>query len=354
MTLLLLTLLLPLVPEDVLGDLHPKFLSDLFVLGLVGVLLRHLDILALQSNFDGLVEVIQNGVDDYLRLLHRCHFCFELRDLILVALHEVVVILLPGLLVQLGRHSFQVQALLVLLLFLLANIEGIVNFKINRMSLGLLDLLALQEADHSLRVICLGVEEESHIVHNLRSTSSPDDAVIRNVIQSNFLVLLMLDVHESRHQLRNVYFSELLSLQLLDRRLGALVQKDRSVLKHGLISLHFVFDLRHLLEGLLVLLFIDVVDYDSVVSFDDLRILDALINLAVALQNLEDGLHVLAVFGLAQELSEALQLLSVLLAHFFLLFLCEPVVVSSSQNRIQLIELQFYYPGAKQKLLWLL
>ena len=103
-----------------------------------------------------------------------------------------------------------------------------------------------------------------------------------------------------------------------------------------------------------MILLVDVVNNDRVIPLDDLCILDAPLDFAVTLEDLEDGLDVLAIFGLAEEFEETLQLLVVLFGYFVSLFVGKAVVVAPRQNRIQLIELQLHNPGAKQKLLWLL
>jgi hypothetical protein len=50
---------------------------------------------------------------------------------------------------------------------LLANVEGVVYFEINGRALRLFDLLTLQKLEHTLRVVDLAVEEESHVVYCL-------------------------------------------------------------------------------------------------------------------------------------------------------------------------------------------
>ena len=134
------------------------------------------------------------------------------------------------------------------------------------------------------------------------------------------MVLFILNIHESRHQFWNVNLFELLSLEDVNRLFGALVEKDGGVLEHGLVPPNFILNLRNFLERFFVLLLVDVVYDNGIIPLNDLCILDTLVNFAVALQHLENGLDILAVFRLVQELSETLQLLPVLLVHFLLLF----------------------------------
>lgn len=154
-----------MISEHVLGDLHPELLSDLFIIWLVGVLFCHFDIVAFQSNLDSFVKMIEDRIDDNLRLLHHNDLVLELRDVFHVSLGQVVLIRLACLLMKLRRHSLEGETLSVLLLFLLADVESVVHLKIDRVTFRLLYFLALEEPDHSLRVIGLRMEEEGHVVH---------------------------------------------------------------------------------------------------------------------------------------------------------------------------------------------
>lgn len=100
--------------------------------------------------------MIQNRINDNLRFLHHYNFLLKLSDVVHVSLREIIVpVLLPRLLMQLRGHPLQNQTFIVLLFLLLADVERVVDLKVDGMPLGLLDLLALKEPDHSLRVIGL-------------------------------------------------------------------------------------------------------------------------------------------------------------------------------------------------------
>lgn len=116
------------------------------------------------------------------------------------------------------------------------------------------------------------------------------------------MVLFVLYVHESWHEFGDIDLLELSSLQLEYGCFGAFIQEYGRVLKHSLIPLDFILDLCNFLKGLLVLLLVDVVNNDSVISFDDLSVFDAFINFAVALQHLEDRLSIFSVLCLLKEL----------------------------------------------------
>lgn len=75
MTLLLLTLLLSLISENIFGNFHPQFLTNLLVLRFICILLGHLHILTLQGYFDSLIKMIENCINNYLSLFHHRHLC---------------------------------------------------------------------------------------------------------------------------------------------------------------------------------------------------------------------------------------------------------------------------------------
>ncbi len=62
--------LLRLVIEQILGDLHPQLLFNLFISRFVGVILGHLDVATCETHLYGLIEETQNRIQDYLRLFH--------------------------------------------------------------------------------------------------------------------------------------------------------------------------------------------------------------------------------------------------------------------------------------------
>ena len=218
---LILILLLALVAEEVLCNLHPKLLPDFLVVGLIGVLLGHVDVVALKCDLNSLIKMVEDCIDNDLGLLHHVDLPFQPGDFFLVfSVHWIVFVLMVR-----HCHSFDVETINVLILLLFADIECVVNFEVDRMPFTLFDLFTFQKANHSIGIIDLGMEEESHIVNGLRSIASPGDAVVGNVLQSNPLILFILNVHECRHQFWNVYFLVLLPLQICNRRLSTFVQE---------------------------------------------------------------------------------------------------------------------------------
>ena len=123
------------------------------------------------------------------------------------------------------------------------------------------------------------------------------DAVLFDVVQGILHLLLPLNVLESRHQVGNVQFLVLALLQLLQGLSGALVEEDGGVSQHvgiPLVLLLYVTDHR---ESLLILLLVDVVHNDRVVPLYLLSELNALVNSAMAVQHLEDGVLGLSFLG---------------------------------------------------------
>ena len=145
---LVLVLVLPLIVEEVLGYLHPQLLPYLLVLWLVGVLHGHLDVVNLKCNLHGLVVVIQNSIDHDLGLFLHFNLLFQLLNVLLGGHNQWIVrpVVWIGqvLLLEVKSLSLLVKFLLVLLLILVADVEGVIDFQEDGHSFGLLALLILQ------------------------------------------------------------------------------------------------------------------------------------------------------------------------------------------------------------------
>jgi len=142
-------------------------------------------------------------------------------------------------------------------------------------------------------------------------------------------------------------------LELVDRKLGAFAHKHWGIAEHQVISLWFILDFAHFGQGFVVFFFVDEVDDHSVIPIDHLRILNALVNLAVTLQNLEHSLHVHVVFVLVQERVEILLFGLKLMLQVLLFLFWKLIVIQSCFQIIKFVQLQFNYPSAEQQLLGL-
>ena len=127
------------------------------------------------------------------------------------------------------------------------------------------------------------MEEEGHVVNCFSFGISFVDAKIRDVIKRNFHVIALLDIHEGWHQLCDLDPAIFGPSELFNCKLAALIDKYGRVPEHGLVSLDLIFDLSHFLEGLVMLLLVDVVNDHSIISFDELGVLDAFINFSMTL-----------------------------------------------------------------------
>lgn len=92
-------------------------------------------------------------------------------------------------------------------------------------------------------------------------------------------------------------------------------------------------------------------DDDGVVPLDHLCVLDTLVDAAVTLQHLEDGLFIHVVLVLLQERLEADQFNLVLLLQGFLLAWLQLFVLVLAQDVVDFVELQLDDPCAEQQLL---
>jgi len=131
--------------KQCLGNLHPQLLPHLVFTGLVSVLFGGVNVLALESKFDCFRVEVQDAVEDDLSLFH-------LGDLV------------PKLVLPIFTRDV-VNLLLQLLLFLLADIQSVVDFEEDGLPLFLVDLFALQEAKKLVCVLMLSVQVEGQVVN---------------------------------------------------------------------------------------------------------------------------------------------------------------------------------------------
>jgi hypothetical protein len=113
-----------------------------------------------------------------------------------------------------------------LFLFLLAHIQGIVNLEVYGRPVLLGDLLLPQVRQQLIRLIPLGVEIQSQVVHSL--ISGP--AIVESVLNDKVLGLVQDacrgagDVHEAGHEFGNFDVLEL--GDRVDFRLRQVLQED--------------------------------------------------------------------------------------------------------------------------------
>jgi hypothetical protein len=303
--------------------------------------------------------VVQDSKDYYLSLLHHLYLLL------------VVVYLLQKALLDSGVSRCRVDTLALLLLqqklewlellreslfILLANVESVVDLKVDGVALGLFDLFVFKELNDTLCVVDLRVEEECHVVHRLRLAVLPINAVVSDVIESHlhvFHVPAFSHVHKRWHQLWNVDVFVCFLLQFCNGFRCTLVYEDRSVPQHGFVTHDWVLDVSHLLQSSDMILLVDVVHDDCVVPLDELGILYALIDLAVALQHLENGFLVDVVLVFRQEVLECLLLDLVSFVKFFSLFgLVSKVFAAKCTAKIvDFVEFELHNPSAQKHLL---
>lgn len=100
-----------------------------------------------------------------------------------------------------------------------------------------------------------------------------------------------------------------------------------------------------------MLLLVDVMNYDSVVSLNELSIPDAFIDLSMALEDLENGFFIDVILMLAQEGSELFHLVLSVFLELVLLSLRQSIALPVGKNVIDFIQLQLDDPRAEQVLL---
>lgn len=100
-----------------------------------------------------------------------------------------------------------------------------------------------------------------------------------------------------------------------------------------------------------MLLLVDVMNYDSVVSLNELSIPNAFIDLSMALEDLENGFFIDVILMLAQEGSELFHLVLSVFLELVLLSLRQSIALPVGKNVIDFIQLQLDDPRAEQVLL---
>jgi hypothetical protein len=99
-------------------------------------------------------------------------------------------------------------------------------------------------------------------------------------------------------------------------------------------------------------LFIDVVNNNGIVPLHHFCIFNALINLSMALQNLEDSFFIDVIFVVLQKVSEIFHFSSMNVIKFFFIFGTHLFAFFFRQNIVNFIQFQFNYPSTKKKFLW--
>lgn len=185
----------------------------------------------------------------------------------------------------------------------LADIDGVVDFKKYRLRLLLVLLLELQVGDELLSVLMLSVQVERHVVHRLRPRVTALDAVIDQEIRSVDNSLLR-DAVQRRYEGLDLYVAELVATQAAECFRGCVLQQYGGVDPHLIVPDFLVLDSLELLECLGVLLLVDVVHNQLLVASGLLREVDALLDVAMRLQHLEDRVGVEVGLVLGDKLAE--------------------------------------------------
>lgn len=119
-----------MVVEQILCDLHPQLLLQLLVLRFVRICFCHIDISAFESNFDSLIKMVQDCINDYLSFLHHLYRFIKPSYLCILGRHDLAIdILFPSFASLPGNYGGHGISELLFVLF--ASVERIVNFKVN-------------------------------------------------------------------------------------------------------------------------------------------------------------------------------------------------------------------------------
>mmetsp|Transcript_7263 Transcript_7263/g.6391 ORF Transcript_7263/g.6391 Transcript_7263/m.6391 type:complete len:435 (-) Transcript_7263:972-2276(-) len=205
----------------------------------------------------------------------------------------------------------------------------------------------LQVLQEFLGFVPLGEEVDGQVVDGFVLGEVLLDAVVHDVLEGLVHGEPGRNVHEGRDQLRNVDLPERVLPQRVQRVDRDLLDQHRRVPQHDIVASLLVADDEDLVQGLRVLLLVDVVDDDRLVVLHVLRELDALLDLPVTLQHLEDRVLVDVPRVPHQELVERLlQNLDRLLRRLLTLLVLDALVVGLVV--VDLVELQLHDPGRQQ------
>ena len=137
--------------------------------------------------------------------------------------------------------------------FALADIDGVVHLKEDRLALTLVCFLALQVLDQVIKIVAMHEHVEGHVVDGFCCGAFQLDAVLCQIV-SGLLVRPIWDLMKGWHKRLERYVAELVSSQSFQCLLRHLFEQDRSVYLHLLISDLLVLNHLQIQQGLVMLL----------------------------------------------------------------------------------------------------
>jgi len=263
-----------------LCDLHPELLAGLRTRWLVSVVPRHVSVVDLERLLDGLRVGIHHAIENDLSFLNH------------VDVRAVITSMLQLLSLQLFNLA-------------LANVDRVVDFEEDGLALLLVRFFFLQALDQVIKVIAMDIEVKGHIVHSLSCGALDLYAILGEEVTS-LLVRPVRNLVHSRDQRFKGDVAESVSSESLKSFLRFIFEENGRIDFHLLAPNFLVFYKLHVLEGLLVLVVVQVVNDQLFVAACCLRELDTLLDFTMSLKKIKDSQVVDIVFILLQELVELL------------------------------------------------
>ena len=176
-------------------------------------------------------------------------------------------------------------------------------------------------------VVTFRIQVERHVVDGLFRPTAEPNTLLHHIL-AGFRNTVFRHASQRRHQLGNVNVGEFLRFFTVDKdfegHVRLMLNQSRRIFEHGLVPSLVILDQHNLVQSLHIILLVDKVNDKFVIGFDVFREFDTLIDLAVHLEHLENGVLVDNIFIVLEEALQFLfslfhcliEILHVFLAHW--------------------------------------